>query len=291
MGAEICGAVLVVPGSSERMLAKARNVEVAEVVLDLEDAVSVQQKAAALELVCRSLKTGFAARRVSVRVNPPRTPWCHRELAALAQAETAPDSIVLPKTDSAGDLAFVERLLDGLEAERGPGRSLGVQALIETAGGLARVREIAGASPRLQALVLGYADLAVSIGRPMRGEFAPGLWLAAQESVVVAARAAGLAAIDGPFLGLDDPDGLAAAARHAATVGFDGKWAIHPGQLQAIQDALRPSEQEVAQAREVLAALRESSGAGAIRHAGQMIDEPVRLAALRTLARAGVQDS
>jgi citrate lyase subunit beta/citryl-CoA lyase len=281
---------LVVPGSSARMLAKAREIEADEIVIDLEDAVVMERKRDALSAVLEALSAGsFNASAIAVRVNAPGTPWAHEELIALAALARVPDGVVVPKVQSAGDLAFVDRLLDGAERAAGRTEPLRVQALIETAQGIAALDEIVTASPRLDALVLGYADLGVSLGRTRAGAARLDGWLAAQDAVLVAARCAGLRAIDGPFLAIDDESGLLAAATRAVELGFDGKWAIHPSQLEPIKQTFTPSSDEIAHAESVLAALSGAAGGGdgALSLDGEMIDEPVRLAALRTLARAG----
>ncbi len=282
---------LVVPGSSERMLAKARESDADEIVIDLEDAVIPERKAEALGLVRVALDgAAFRARTVTVRINAVGGPWAHTELIALAGAPARLAGVVVPKVQSAGDLAFVDRLLTGAEHAAGRARPLRVQALIETAAGLRHLEEIVAASPRLEALILGYADLSVSLGRTPAGRDDLDRWLAVQDAVVIAARAAGLMAIDGPHLRLEDEAGLRAAAQRAAALGFDAKWAIHPRQLAPIRAAFAPSEEQIAHARGVLAALAAAAadGGGAVAHAGEMLDEPVRLAALRTLARAGL---
>jgi citrate lyase subunit beta/citryl-CoA lyase len=280
-------ASLVVPAGEPRRLAKARAIAVDEVVLDLEDAVRPEHKdearAAALEALAAG---GFAAGAVSVRVNAPGSAWAHADLIALGAAERPPASVVVPKVESAGDLAFVDRLLDGVERAAGRETPLRVQALVETARGLRAVDEIAAGSPRLDAIVLGYADLAASLGRTRAGASDLDRWLAVQDRVLTAARAAGVQAIDGPFLSIDDPNGLRAASERAAALGFDGKWAIHPAQLEAVEDAFTPAAEEVERARSVVAAL-EAAGRGAVALDGEMLDEAVRLAAARTLARAG----
>ena len=176
------------------MLAKAPGLAADELVIDLEDAVAASMKESARASVATALASeAWAGATVSVRVNAPRTPWCHLDIAALAAVARQPAAIVVPKVESAGDLAFVERLLDGAEAAAGRARPLRVQALIETAAGLSRVQEIAGASSRLDALILGYADLAVSLGRTGAGADDLDGWRPAQEMVLLAARAHGLA--------------------------------------------------------------------------------------------------
>jgi citrate lyase subunit beta / citryl-CoA lyase len=282
---------LSVPGSSEKMLAKAPGLPADEIVVDLEDAVAAGVKDEARARVVAAL--GDDAWRdvaVSVRVNAPGTPWCHLDLAAIGGLASRPAAVVVPKVESAGDLAFVDRLLDGVEAAAGRSRPVRVQALIETAAGLARVDEIAAASARLDALILGYADLAASLGRSAAGARDLDAWRPAQDRVLTAARAHGVQAIDGPYLGIAVDDGFTAAVARARDLGFDGKWAIHPSQLDALNEAFTPSREEVDAARAVVAALaaaERGAAAGAVALDGQMLDEAIRVAALRTLARAG----
>ena len=276
---------LSVPGSSERKLAKAAELAADEVVIDLEDAVAVAAKDEARAATMAAL-SDWTGPGVAVRVNGPGTPWCHLDLAAMGALPELPASIVVPKVQSAGDLAFIDRLLDGVEAGAGRRAPLRVQALIETAAGLANVQEIAAASPRLDALILGYADLAASLGgaRDLDG------WLPAQHALLVAARAHGVQAIDGPYLGVAPDAAFHEAAARARDLGFDGKWAIHPSQVDALNEAFTPHEAEVQRARAIVAALERAereSGEGAVTLDGEMLDEAVRAAALRVLARAG----
>lgn len=281
---------LAVPGSSQRKLAKAAAAGADEVVIDLEDAVAPSAKDEARATVAAALESlDWGRATVSVRVNAPRSPWCHLDVATLAALPDRPHSLVLPKVESAGDLAFLDRLLDGAEAAAGRTRSLPVQALIETAAGLGRVQEIAAASPRLDALIIGYADLAASLGRTAAGAADLDAWRPAQDAVLVAARGNGLQAIDGPYLGVDAGTAFQAAALRARNLGFDGKWAIHPSQVAPLNDIFTSSSAEVARARAVIAALEEAeaeAGEGAVALDGQMIDEAIRAAALRVLARA-----
>jgi citrate lyase subunit beta/citryl-CoA lyase len=271
---------LSVPASSDRMLAKAEGLPADEVVIDLEDAVAVAAKDEARAAAARALG-GWQGTGVAVRVNAPGTPWCHLDLAALGELHELPASVVVPKVESAGDLAFVDRLLDGVEAGSGRARPLRVQALIETAAGLARVDEIAASSARLDTLILGYADLAASLG----GARDLDAWLPAQHAVVVAARTNGLQAIDGPHLGTEPDDAFRGAAARARDLGFDGKWVIHPSQIEAVNELFVPTEAELERARAVIAAL-DAAEQGAVSLDGEMLDEAVRAAALRVLARA-----
>jgi citrate lyase subunit beta / citryl-CoA lyase len=277
-----------VPASSPRKLEKAYTLAADELVLDLEDAVAVGAKDEARAGLAAALGTA-APDAVAVRVNAPRTPWCHRDIAVVSGLERV-TSIVVPKVESAGDLAFVERLLDGTEPP-GRGRRIGIQALVETAAGLARVSEIAAASPRLEALILGYADLSASLGRGRALRDEPAAWIVAQEAVLVAARANALEAIDGPYLGVEPDEAFAAAVRHARDLGFDGKWAIHPSQLELLNDLFTPDAAETAHARSVVEAMAgaEGEGVGALLLDGQMLDQALLEQALRVLARAGVE--
>jgi citrate lyase subunit beta/citryl-CoA lyase len=280
-----------VPASSERKLEKAPGVGADEVVIDLEDAVAPAAKDEARAAAVASLASpAWDGTTVSVRVNAPRSAWCHLDIAALASLPDRPVSIVVPKVESGHDLAFVERLLDGVEAAAGRAHPVRVQALIETAAGLLNVPEIAAASARLDALILGYADLAASLGRNRAAQADLDSWRPAQDAVLVAARAHGLQAIDGPHLGVAVDEAFTATATRARDLGFDGKWAIHPSQVATLTELFTPSAEEVQRARDVVEALERAerdTGQGAVALDGEMLDEAVRAAALRVLARAG----
>jgi citrate lyase subunit beta/citryl-CoA lyase len=272
-------ACLVVPGSSAHMLEKARAAAVDEVVVDLEDAVLPEHKDEARARVVAALaEPGWACGTIAVRVNAPGSPWCHEDLIALAGAGGALNSVVVPKVDGPGDLAFVDALLSAAP--------LAVQALIESPRGLQQVAAVAGA-PRVAALILGYADLAAALGTAVDASRDPRTWLPAQHAVLWAARAAGVQAIDGPWLGTAVDAPFTASVRHAAGLGFDGKWAIHPGQIAAVTDAFTPDPGQVDWARSVLAAI-DDADAGAVALDGQMVDEAVGAAARRILKRAAV---
>jgi citrate lyase subunit beta/citryl-CoA lyase len=277
-------ACLVVPAAPAAKLAKGATLAADEVVLDLEDAVLAALKDEARAALVEALSGEWAAESVAVRVNAIGSAWCHADLVALAASEREVVTAVLPKVEDAGDLAFADRLLAGAEAAAGRTRPVRLVALIETAAGLAAAAELARASERLDGLVIGYADLAASLGRAGAAD-----WRFAQESVLVAARAAGIQAIDGPHLGTRDDDAFRAEAMHARALGYDGKWAIHPAQLDTLRATFTPTDEEVAGAREVLAALERAAaeGAGAVAADGQMLDEALALSARRVLARAG----
>lgn len=288
-------ACLSVPGSDRGMIEKAAGSGADEVVIDLEDAVAADAKDCARTTVMAALaEVDWTAVAVAVRVNAPATPWCHTDLAALAAAPAALRSVVVPKVESGGDLAFVDRLLAGCEASAGRGRTLRVQALIETAAGLERAAEIAGSSARLDALILGYADLAASLGRTPAGAANRAAWNPARETVLTAARAHGLQAIDGPSLTTAVDDVFTADTSSARDLGWDGRWTIHPRQVPALIAAFTPTKDEVTWAHrviEALAAAAADDARGAVAVDGQMLDEAVRLAALRVLVRAGAAEA
>ena len=280
-------ASLVVPAAPGSKLAKGATLVADEVVLDLEDAVVPAAKDDARAAVAVALGAEWAAPAVAVRVNAIGSPWCHLDLAALAASARGALTAVVPKVEHPHDLAFADRLLDGAEAAAGRAQPVRLLALIETAAGLAAAGEIARASARLDGLILGYADLAASLGRP--GGSAPQDWRFAQDALLVAARAAGIQAIDGPHLTVRDDDPFRAAVAHARSLGFDGKWAIHPAQLGALRDAFTPSEDEVAEARATLEALADAAaaGSGAVAVGDRMLDEALAVSARQVLARAG----
>jgi citrate lyase beta subunit len=262
------------------MLEKAVALEVDEIVFDLEDAVAPAAKESARAAVAAALSTPHRARRLSVRVNAVGSPWLAGDLQAMAAAEQRPDTIVVPKVESAADLRVVVDLVGD--------SGIPLQALIESARGLRDLGEISTATPLLEALILGYADLCASLGRPRSQMADPSAWTHAQDRVVMHARAAGLQAVDGPLLALDDDAALAASAQWARARGFDGKWAIHPRHVEPVTEAFTPGADELAAAHALLRELEEAerSGAGAARHRGMMIDEALRKSALSTIARA-----
>ena len=285
--------VLSVPGSSPRMLEKALQLTADEILIDLEDAVAADAKADARDLVAGFLaRDGEAAALMAVRVNALASPWGERDVVELARSSgTRIDSLVVPKVERAQDIRHVERLLESA----GEGAAhVRLQALIETAGGLVHAVEIAAASPRLEALILGYADLAASLGRAP-GPISPGNWLYAQETLLVAARAAGLQAIDGPYLDIRD-DGRVADARRARPL---------PRLRRQMGRAPRPADghqrgSSRPRRRRSLARRRSSTRSTPPRDAvrsrcdGEMIDEASRKFAAQIVARAraaGVGDA
>jgi citrate lyase beta subunit len=273
--------VLVVPASEPAKITKAVTIDADEVVMDLEDAVAPDEKDRARVNV---RAVGHRDRgSLAVRVNALGTPWFQQDLEACAGNE-AVASIVIPKVDSRDDLAAVERELARLEPEAGRRRPLDVQVLIESPAGLSNVQAIAGATPRLVALIIGYADLAASLGR--RPDMS---WQFAQDAVLLAARVAGIQAIDGPELTVEADARFRQIAAQAQALGFDGKWVIHPRQVPIVQEAFTPTEAETAEARDILAVMEEAvrQGRGATQWRGRMLDEAVAAQARRVLSRVG----
>jgi len=277
---------LSVPGSSDRMLAKARELPADELVIDLEDSVVPDYKEGARATAIAAIRDGsWGERSVAVRVNPLATEWGPRDIEnVVAGAGKGLGGLVVPKVEAPADLEELDSLLD--ETERRAGREpVGLQALIETAAGLARVAEIARASARLESLIIGFADLAASLGRSPVADYPGDRWHWVRETVLVAARSAGLQAIDGPHLDVSDLEGLAVEAGRARALGLDGKWALHPAQIEPINAAFSPAQAEVDRAGAILDALAAADGRGAVSLDGEMIDEASRKLAAQVLAR------
>ena len=284
--------ILVCPGNNARMVAKAAGAAADEVVLDLEDAVPADEstrRRARLELAALLESLDFGARSVAVRINAVRGPSALQDLLELVpRVGGRLSTLVIPKVSHPSEVGFVEHCLDALEPPGGP--RLGLEIQIEDAVGLEAVSALASSSPRLEALIFGPGDFAASMGMPLTAigaaaEGYPGdVWHYPLFRIAVAARAAGLQVIDGPYAVLTDPSGLESACRRAAALGVDGKWAIHPDQLAAINSAFTPSQAEVARAQEVLAAL--SARGGASRLGQEMVDEANRRMAESVLARS-----
>src|SRR5215213_5134503 len=287
-----------VPGSSERFLAKAAELPADEVFLDLEDAVAAGEKDRARQLVVAALREQrFAAPTVVVRVNGSDTPHYYRDLIdVIEQTGDRLDAVMLPKVRTPGDVEMTDKLLTQIEMARGfaVGR-IGIEAQIEDAAGLLACEAIAAASPRIETLIFGPGDYSAAVGIPITTigsapEGYPGDHLNYVFSkLVVAARAAGIQAIDGPYAAFDDDDGLRARSRLARALGIDGKWTIHPRQIATVNEVFTPTREEWERASALLEAYRsahEEEGRGAAMFDGEMIDEANRKMAER-LANAG----
>jgi citrate lyase beta subunit/acyl dehydratase len=256
---------------------KALGVPADEIVFDLEDSVAWDAKQAARDAIAATLsRSEWSQRRVAVRINAAESSEFDADLELVGLlGKHRPLTVVVPKVEGPGPLREMAGRLDA---------GIGLQALIETPAGIENVGSIAHASDRVCALILGYADLATGLGR--RGaEVQVDRWLYYQEAVLAAARAAGLQAIDGPFLRLGDRLALARAARAARELGFDGKWAIHPQQVEPLNEAFGATESELRWAGAVTEALEAASARGdaAVRVEGAMVDEAMRAHAERLL--------
>lgn len=279
------------------MIAKSVELEADMVFLDLEDSVAEGAKEAARDAVVEAIQgRTWRAPTLAVRVNPADSPYCLRDLAeVVGRAGRGIDVVILPKVDDLGHLAFADHALAALEAEIGLAvGTIGLDAQIETARGLAAVQEIATACPRrLEAVVLGPGDLAADLGAAttrVGGELEgyPGDgWHAILVQILVAARAGGVQAVDGPYSQLDDPEGLRASATRSRALGYDGKWSIHPGQIATLNAVYGVDQAELDRAAELLDAWRraQQEGRGAVGLAGEMIDEASRRMAERVVTR------
>ena len=253
------------------MLAKAPSLAADELIVDLEDAVAADGKEKARELAVAALRGGPLGRTTALRVNARSTPWWEDDLSAAAEGR--PDVVVLPKVESPEDVSAAAALLpDGV----------GLEAQIETACGLVEAERIATAGHGLEALVFGPADLAASLGVPVLS-IGAGASDYALARVVAAARADGLQVLDGPHARLGDDLGLVLSARRALEHGFDGKWVIHPSQIEPVNRIFTPSPAEIERAKRILEAAE-----GAARFEGELVDQASRRLAEALLRRAEV---
>lgn len=279
---------LSTPGHSAKMIAKAAESAADLVFLDLEDAVAPNAKAEARARIVEGLnKLVWGTKTRAFRINAVSTDWCHDDLIeVITGAGRNVDVVIVPKVKSPRDVWFVDDLLTQLEMKLDlqPGR-IGLEVLIEETEALARVEEIASSSPRLEALILGVGDLSASqgirighIGAANNGSGTaayPGdVWHYARNRMIVAARANGLDAVDGPFADIADPAAYRREADWAATLGAVGKWAIHPSQIAIANEVYAPTRAEIARATAVVNAVREAEaqGHGAASYEGMMID-------------------
>lgn len=288
---------LAVPASSPRFLAKARGLAADEIFLDLEDAVAPAAKEDARRAAVAALTAGgWDGRLMAVRINDATTGYAYRDVVTVVEGAGAHlDLVMLPKVAGREHIVWLDLLLCQLErAQQLPEGRIGIEAQIEDAAGLAAVEEIAAASPRLRALVFGPADFMASVG--MRsltvGAQPPGYPGDAYHypllRILVAARAHGLAAMDGPYAAIGDTEGLRVAAAGAAALGYDGKWVLHPGQIDVVNAAFTPGQEEYDRAELIVEACEYYATAarqGAARLGGEMIDEASRKLALVAAAR------
>jgi citrate lyase subunit beta/citryl-CoA lyase len=268
------------------MIAKAAAGAADFVFLDLEDSVAEPLKPAARSTIVEAL-TGldWGRKTRAVRINTPGSEWAADDLAEVVRgAGDALDVIMVPKAKSGADVRWVDEQLTALERGLGRTTPIGIEVLIEEVEALIAVEEIATSSPRLEALIFGSGDMAASQGvrTAWLNDYPGDPWIYHRSRIVVAARAAGLEAIDGPYWGaLADTEGYAAECRLASTLGFTGKWAIHPAQIEPANEVFAPTAAEVAHAQRVIEACAVAAleGRGAIALDGVMVDAvDVRLA-------------
>lgn len=279
------------PGSRPELFAKMAASAADVVNLDLEDSVAPNDKPTArANVIAATHEVDWAGKTLSVRINGLDTPYWYRDVVDLVeQAGPRLDQIMIPKVGCRADLYAVDALVTAIEAATGRKTPLRFEAIIESAAGIAHVEEIAAASPRLDALSLGAADFAASMGMQTTGiggtqedyyMLREGVrhwsdpWHWAQAAIVAACRTHGVLPVDGPFGDFSDDEGFLAQARRSATLGMAGKWAIHPKQIALANSVFTPSDEKVAEAREILAAMEEAKarGEGATVYKGRLVD-------------------
>lgn len=288
---------LAVPGSSPRFLEKAVAIPADIIMFDLEDAVAPDEKEQARRNVIAAINDlDWGTRTLSVRINGLDTHFMYRDvIEVVEQAGARLDLIMVPKVGTAADVYAVDMLITQIEAAMARPPRIGLELLIETALGLQNVAAIAGASPRIESLHFGSGDYAastgmrtVAIGGPspdyqvladaeeggQRRSFWNDVWHHPLASIVVAARANGRRPIDGPYANYKDPEGFIAAAKRSAALGCEGKWVIHPSQVEMANQLFTPSPAEIERARRIIEAMAEAEarGKGAVTLDGRMID-------------------
>ena len=279
------------PGSNTKLFAKMATSAADVINLDLEDSVAPNDKPQARANVIEAIgAVDWGNKTLSVRINGLDTPFWYRDVVdILEQAGDRLDQIMIPKVGCAADIYAVDALVTAIEAAKGRTRKIAFEVIIESAAGIAHVEEIAASSPRLQAMSLGAADFAASMGMATTGiggtqanyymlhegaKYWSDPWHWAQTAIVAACRTHGILPVDGPFGDFSDDDGYRAQALRSATLGMVGKWAIHPKQIALANEVFTPSEKAVTEAREILAAMEEAkaAGAGATVYKGRLVD-------------------
>jgi malyl-CoA/(S)-citramalyl-CoA lyase len=279
------------PGSRPAIFEKMATSAADVINLDLEDSVAPDDKAQARASVVEAIGgIDWGHKTLSVRINGLDTPWWYRDVVdLLEQAGPRLDAIMIPKVGCAADVYAVDALATAVERASGREKPVAFEVIIESAAGICHVEEIAAASPRLQAMSLGAADFAASMGMATTGiggtqanyymlhegaRYWPDPWHWAQAAIVAACRTHGVLPVDGPFGDFSDDEGFRAQARRSATLGMVGKWAIHPRQVALANEVFTPSDEAVAEAREILAAMEaaKARGEGATVYKGRLVD-------------------
>ncbi|MFD1343579.1 L-malyl-CoA/beta-methylmalyl-CoA lyase [Litorisediminicola beolgyonensis] len=279
------------PGSRPAIFEKMAGSAADVINLDLEDSVAPDDKPEARKNIIQAIgDIDWGDKTLSVRINGLDTPYWYRDVVDLMeQASERIDLIMIPKVGNAGDLYAVDALVTAVERAMGRTKPLGFEVIIESAAGISHVEEIAAATPRLQAMSLGAADFAASMGMATTGiggtqenyymhregaKYWSDPWHWAQAAIVAACRTHGVLPVDGPFGDFSDDEGFRAQALRSATLGMVGKWAIHPKQVALANEVFTPTEAAVTEAREILAAMEEAqkTGAGATVYKGRLVD-------------------
>ena len=275
---------LAVPGSSPEMFEKALNSKADYIFLDLEDAVSPMDKVTARQNVIKALKDidwREKGKTISVRINSPDTHYMYKDLVDIVEeVGERLDTILLPKAGTASDVYMIDCLLTQIETNKKLKNKIGIECLIETALGMSNIKEIAKSSERLEALHFGVADYAASLRARtiviggLNPNYPGDQWHHGLSQLVMTCRAYGLRAIDGPFGDFNDPDAYIEAAKRGAAIGIEGKWAIHPSQIELANKVFSPPSSEVTKAKRILEELDKAAkaGKGAAQLDGRMID-------------------
>ena len=269
------------------MLSKGPTLPADEVFMDLEDSVAPLAKEEARGNVIDALKNNdWTGKTVVVRINSIDTQWAADDIKTIVEeGGRYLDCLMIPKVQYAHEVMFVDHMLRMIETNTGLEKRIGLEAQIETATGLQNVYEIAHASDRLETLIFGPADMSASLGLPTvtAGLPMPGYpgdhWHWVLEKILVAARSAGLQAIDGPYLLIKDLDGFREMAMRARALGYDGKWALHPGQVDVLNEVFTPTQDEYDKAEAMLDAYKHATEVkrrGAVMFGNEMIDEASR---------------
>jgi len=279
------------PGSNAKLFEKMASSEADVINIDLEDSVAPTDKDAARANTVQAInEIDWQNKTLSVRINGLDTGWWYRDVVDLLEkGGDRLDQIMIPKAGCAADIYAVDALVTSIETAQGREKPIAFEVIIESAAGISHVEEIAAASPRLQAMSLGAADFAASMGMSTTGiggtqenyymlherqSYWPDPWHWATANIVAACRTHGILPVDGPFGDFSDDDGFRAQARRAATLGMVGKWAIHPKQIALANEIFTPSDKAVQEAREILKAMEEAKarGEGATTYKGKLID-------------------
>jgi malyl-CoA/(S)-citramalyl-CoA lyase len=295
MTARLQRSVLAVPATSPHFFSRAAEGGADTIFLDLEDAVAPDRKTEARGLAITAINSiDWHGKGLAIRINEIGSAWGYRDIIDVVENCPRLDSVLIPKVADAGDVRFVERLLDGIETSLGREKRVGIEALIETPIGLSNVDAIAAASQRLESLSFGVGDYSVAMQVPQTDYGTPDptygvlgsgtgderqyhwndQWHYALARIGNACRANGLRPIDGPFTNFSDTEGYRACARRARALGFEGKWAIHPDQIEHANHIFSPSNAEIAWARRIEGAMAQAlaEGSGAVQLDGKMID-------------------